>query len=43
MMYDVTGIDSAPSFFYVGNNGQIYSRGLLRADKDMDYTVRPIS
>jgi hypothetical protein len=39
MRYEVIGIGSAPSFFYVGGNGEIYSRGTLRADRSMDYTV----
>lgn len=39
MVYEVIGIGTAPSFFFIGNNGQIYTRGTLRADRAMEYTV----
>ena len=39
MMYDVIGDGSAPSFFSVGNNGRIFTRGNLRSDNTLTYTV----
>lgn len=38
-MYDVIGDGSAPSFFSVGNNGRIFTRGNLRSDNTLTYTV----
>lgn len=39
MMYEVIGTGAAPSFFYVGSAGQIYTRGTLSSDRALDYTV----
>jgi len=40
MIYEVIGTGAAPSFFYVGGSGQIYTRGTLSSDRALDYTVR---
>jgi len=40
MMYEVIGTEAAPSFFFVGSNGQIFTRGNLRTDKALTYRVR---
>ena len=39
MTYNVIGLNTAPSFFFVGSNGEIFSRGTLRSDRDMQYIV----
>ena len=39
MVYDTIGLGAAPSFFYVENDGRILTRGSLRSDGALTYTV----
>ena len=39
MQYEIIGTGAAPSFFYIGNNGRILTRGQLRTDRALTYVV----